>query len=537
MNFNSFYEKFTKKNKLPLPAQYSKWVEACLALQIHTEGVRPRYRVNNLYVEPETYEKKFENLFATRLLNRHPNENPEHYNWRLSQYKPVSKELYDKFLNLCKGSILQPNNYTVTLDDNTQKNINSIRIYDMINDAIEFVLQNPIGFFAVIPEKENGNHYVELACIKCEDVLMYDEVSIAFRHNNTIYFIDYNSIIYIDGGEQVIFEHNLNTPLYWKQENTFLQPYCAWSEILVSNMNDDEAMNKHYSYPIVQMVEPECPTCMGSRISVDSSDPNNIITSSCKTCNGKGTMSRNPGEYITISEETAQRGNGLYDVAKFHTPDIGIPEYHLKRWQTFYERVEKSLYLKVVTDGTQSGDAKKEDRKDQYFFLQTISNYIFHHVEKGLTYATAFYNYSNGRYVMQEIVISKPKQFDLMSDSDLVNEFALLQGKTDDSQTLGELNYAVNSKVFRDDKVQLKINDVLYIADSLYGVSGNALRAKLLSGIYNDLDKTIHEKGYKLLVKIARQMGDANFVETDINTLINMLINEANNLIPVGIYA
>jgi hypothetical protein len=112
-----------------------------------------------------------------------------------------------------------------------------------------------------------------------------------------------------------------------------------------------------------------------------------------------------------------------------------------------------------------------------------------------------------------------------------------LQAKTDDAQTLGEINYMVNTKIFRDDPLQKKISDVLYFADVLYGISGDALRLKYLSGIYTDTDKIIHEKGYKILVNIAKQMTQQAFVDAEINTLIERLMTEAEAMVPPTIYA
>jgi hypothetical protein len=229
-----------------------------------------------------------------------------------------------------------------------------------------------------------------------------------------------------------------------------------------------------------------------------------------------------------------KNGGNMPDYAKFITPDIGIPEFHMKRWQIFYERVEQSLYLRQVNGGVQSGDAKKEDRKDQYYFLQSISNFVFEQYAKGLRYVAMYLN-PNG--VPVPVTIVMPKQFDLMSDSDLVNEMAGLQAKTDDAQTLGEINYMVNTKIFRDDPLQKKISDVLYFADVLYGISGDALRLKYLSGIYTDTDKIIHEKGYKILVNIAKQMTQQAFVDAEINTLIDRLMTEAEAMAPPTIYA
>jgi len=132
------------------------------------------------------------------------------------------------------------------------------------------------------------------------------------------------------------------------------------------------------------------------------------------------------------------------------------------------------------------------------------------------------------------VVLIPPNQFDLMTDSDLILEFAELQNKSDDSQLLSEMQYQVNRRVYRNDKVQLMINDIMYYNDPLYGVSGNALKSKLLSGVYDERDKIVHEKGYKILLGMAREMTPKVFIDTDMNALVNRF----NELIPVpkGIY-
>ena len=51
------------------------------------------------------------------------------------------------------------------------------------------------------------------------------------------------------------------------------------------------------------------------------------------------------------------------------------------------------------------------------------------------------YNQSSQRFEDMEVVLIPPNQFDLMTDSDLILEFAELQNKSDDSQLLSEMQY------------------------------------------------------------------------------------------------
>ena len=543
MEFAQFLKGYRSKSTMPLPEGHSQRVEACLAVQIHTTGARPAYESSRGWIKPETYHKKYDKLFQTRLLNRHPNESPSHYNWRLSVYSPVAKELFDKFSNLCKGSILQPNNFSISGDERLMEWAAAQNLSHEIAELMDFILQNPYGYIAVIPEHEYGPTEapeIDIVAIPYEDVLMDDGESVAFRYEGKLYFVDSYAVYEINKTDYIEKPHQFGEVPVWSYHNSFLQPYQFWSDSLVRNMNDDEAMVQHYSYPIVQVVEQECTSCHGQKQVVDTTaigydphDPTTICHKECSTCNGKGTISRNPGDFYTISEETLARNGGtMQDMAKFITPDVGIPEYHLKRWQTFYERVEASLHLRSIQDGTQSGEAKREDRKDQYYFLQTVSSFVFAQLRKGLRYVSGYLN-PNGP---QPVYIIEPKQFDLMSDSDLVNEFAMLQAKTDDSQTLSELAYIVNSKVFRDDPVQGKITEVLYLADPLYGVAGAALRTKILSGVYTQADITLHEKGYKMLVRMADEMTPDVFKDTPTRELVQRLTEMAQASVPAGIY-
>ncbi len=247
----------------------------------------------------------------------------------------------------------------------------------------------------------------------------------------------------------------------------------------------------------------------------------------------------NPGDTYTYSEEQLFKNNGqMPDLARFITPDIGIPKYHMERVIEYYNKCEDSLYLRKRINATESGDAKKEDRKDQYMFLSSISRFLFDNLRKALIYISAYKNYNNtsGRYEAKNVIVVAPKQLDLMTDNDLVNELLTIQGKTDDSMILGETQYAVTNKIYRDDNVQSKINDILYRVDDLYGATGIPLKNKLLSGIYSDRDKTIHEKGYKVLLNMSIDMTPAAFMEADTNALIKQFNTTIDAITPQGIY-
>lgn len=546
MDFSTFYQDFTKKRKMPLPPDNTERVEASLAVQVHTTGARPSFTNPKYgYVEPAAYDKRFEKIFATKLLNRHPNENDHLYNWRLSIYAPVAKELYDRFLTMCRGTILQPNSYDLSVDDRTQEYIGGSFVHDTLFKGIDFILQNPYGHMAVLEsqyEMEPGDPLRPHICfVSADDLIMKDDDSIAFKHKGNVYFLDRYSQWVIKGKETFEFKHNLDVVPAWEIDNNFIEPFVAWADLLVRNMNDDEMMSKQYSYPTRQSVREACnaPKCIGG-IVTDMTDPLLPVKKNCTSCNGTGIKTFNPGDDLTISESTLKQQNWVMpQMMSYVTPPVEIPQYHLDRWQVFYDRTEKSLCLNKKINATESGDAKREDRKDQYFYLMTISNFVFKQLERGLEYISAYKNYNqeSRTFKNQEVVLIPPNQFDLMTDSDLVLEFADLQNKTDDSQLLSEMQYHVNRRIWRNDPVQLMINDILYYTDPLYGVAGNALKSKLLSGVFDEKDKIVHEKGYKILLGISREMTPKVFAESDVNSIMARFDKAIVALQPKGIYS
>lgn len=547
MLYTELFKKYDSKDKSILPDYHGSRVGASLAVQIHSTGARPAFTLNRQQYKPEGYDSRFDALFRTRILNRHPNESDELYNWRLSVYSPISKEIYDRFKNFMVGCILQPNSYFIQVDgDRIDEYVHSI-FPDKMVEALEYILVNPNGIMAVIVNLDYDGEVTseikpEFVMVDVEKIIMQDNESIAFIHKDKIIYLNNTLQVVRDIEEKTIpieIPHNFGVLPYWDVENSFAQPFISWADQLGRNFSDDEMMTKQYSYPIKQVIEAQCGVCSGTG-SVSKQEKEIWIQSRCESCNGKGVMSINPGEHYTITEEKLYKSGltSMPDMAKFITPDVEIPKYHFERWQKFYERAEKALYLSKKINGTESGDAKREDRRDQYVQIATISRFLFEQIKKAISFIARYRNYngSSGEYESSDIIVMAPKQFDLMSDADLVAEMIDTQGKTTDTMICAEVQYAVTSKIYRDDAVQMKINDVLYQVDPLYGITGQALQSKYLSGIYTTQDKVIHEKGYKILLQISIQMGKDRFADTTAEQLTIDLMNKVSELTPATIY-
>lgn len=551
MQYQTFFKLYeSDKSKLPLPKDHSQRIAESLAVQVHSSGARPKYVIGNRNVTPENYDKKFDTLFSDRLLNRHPNEGDELYNWRLSNYNPLSEDIFNRFLIGSTGAILQPNNYVISTDDKTTEYLRNYPIDEKITECLEFILNNPSGYMAVIVEmnKEfDGSQPAkpQIEFIEPCDVIMYDEDSFAFMDDEMIIFIDRSVQVTYNTKTKTPIElsHNFGQLPVWDCGNKFTKSFVKFADELIKNFSDDGMMTKQYSYPTKQVVSPQCPECKGQKVNsvpVKDSSPTTYVKELCRKCNGKGVMTQNPGDHYAISEEHLLKYNGnMPDMVRFVTPDVGIPKYHMERWMEFYTKCERSLRLNPLVNGVQSGDAKKEDRKDQYAFLSAISKFLFENIRKALVYISAYNNYNNANqtYEAQNVIVVAPKQLDLMTDSDLVAELINIQAKTDDSMILGETQYAVTNKIYRDDNVQSKINEILYQIDPLYGATGMQLKNKLLSGVYDLRDKTIHEKGYRTLLQLSVEMTQDVFMQQETRTLIEKFNQKIDEVTPKGIYS
>jgi hypothetical protein len=416
-----------------------------------------------------------------------------------------------------------------------------------ITEGLNFILNNPRGYVGVIIELDGefGKEVPvnpDIIFIDPCDLLMWDAESMAFRHGGNVIFMDSQLQVTRKGGQELATAHKFGKIPVWDASNRFIQSYVKFADEVAKNFSDDGMMTKQYSYPIMQVVAPQCPKCNGQKVvpvAIEGQE-NAYKKELCGNCNGTGKLSLNPGDRYTMTEEQLYKAGGtMPDLVKYHTPDIGIPKYHMERVMEYYNKCEDSLYLRKRINATESGDAKKEDRKDQYAFLSTISRFLFDNIHTALVYISAYKNYNNAtqRYEPKNVIVIAPKQLDLMTDSDLVNELLNIQAKTDDSMILAENQYAVTNKIYRDDNVQSKINDILYQVDPLYGCTLVSLKNKLLSGVYDNTDKVIHEKGYKILLRMSIEMTAERFINTDTSVLIEKFNQAIPAFVPKGIYS
>lgn len=545
-----------KDNRRELPLHFDKKKLQGLSLmtQVHSRGVRPKYYINKQnstefgkLIEPVDYDKRYDDIFDFHLLVRHPNETHESYNYRLSVYSPIQAELYERFFNTLAGSILNTNNYSVKSSiDTVDAYIKEISIYDVFRNDLDFILNNPRGFMSVIQTNIglSENELTKPVGINLEpdSIIMYNGVSCAFEYLGVYYFLDrnYQHTIISRGKEYILidsYNHGFGEIPFWGLDSNFLGSYVKWSEELIRNLSDDQVVVKNYSYPEKQVVAPECKKCNGTG-KCKSDNPeyyDKVVT--CGDCKGRGYVSFNIGEFYTIGEEDLKRDyNGkMPEMAKYINPEVGIAEYHFERWQKFYKYAENALNLTKRTTSGESGEAKREDRKDQYFWYHTISQYLFEQERKKFKYIGLYLNteIEDGEVIHSDggVVIKEPRQFDLMTEMDLIEEVKEVSEGTDNQMILSELSYNANQKVFEGNPVMQKIDTVMYLSDPLYGLSKENEKQKLLSGSYTEKDKYTHTKGYHLLKEYAMQIGD-DFIDIEISELKDWISDKIEEILP-----
>ena len=88
------------------PKTKSKWQLNYLLMTLHTRAIMPSHEKINLLRgvwHKSTYE--YDQIFESRIFNRHPNTTHERYEWQKSIYQPLSKFYFDKAIARLKGVI------------------------------------------------------------------------------------------------------------------------------------------------------------------------------------------------------------------------------------------------------------------------------------------------------------------------------------------------------------------------------------------------------------------------------------------------
>ena len=569
-------------------------------LTIHLQGIKPRYRnlrlysdaytsaTDNVYIEtagmrknvgmwitPTGWQQKFQPYFENEILNRYPTMREERFHWQCSIYPKFTQSLFLQAIDEVRGAIFQDGNYSYafanenTADYISGKNFDGLDFYDYVTDLILMqVVNDANGFTVVLPddfyrpniEIETDAGLPELIYVCSEDVLFASDDVLAFQHENGAIVIDAENYYYIpynhktkkyEAGSTVVLQHNLTVAPFRQHGGyrmhskdtgcyylSFFSGAVDWANIAVRDFLDVQAAKKDL-IPITQQIEIECNTCHGSgSVPVLCEDGTAGCTTSCTSCSGRGTISRNLGDVISVDRQDVVDGK-MPDYLRYISADVASLEAMSKEFDLLYKRFQEALYLRF-SDLAQSGIAKEMDREKMYKFLQSFSTNLFNIVADLLTWIDALLN--NTEAIPENVMVRRPSQFKLKTETDLRDELRQLQSAGVDELVIKSVSDTL-TMVANESAVTEKIIKVLSLYDPLrYKTDQQKTNLTIVAGAYTKADLIRSARSINEIQRIIEAQGESWFMQATyeqikaaLDTAMQEYINEAMQMPQTGV--
>lgn len=556
-----FQELFTKLNdgKLAPPADKRKWEEASDRISIHAKGIRPQFSKPGSkrggVIRPANYEERYQYLFDNYILNRHPNEQEEHYQFRLSVYPLLAQDVYLRGKEQIAGSIFQASQYTIAAnEEDDQAYLESIEFEKRVKDEFfEHILTDPYGKFALVEShfEEFGSDepaQPDVELVESRYILHFEpRQCILFRAQRDaegkklLYYLDRQYCIKLVQAEErgkeyellSVYEHNLGLLPVVDNNRELFKSFVTWADLIARNFSDDEIVAKNNNHPHIQMVESVCNECMGQGVKSYSCEhcESGMQEENCRSCKGRGTISVNPGEIHVIKESEFRPGElngaqGMMDRIKFINPDVSISKNSFERCWKIYEAGLRSLHLKY-TEENQSGIAKAIDREQLYLLISNCSAHLFELTDRMLMY---LFGYLHMEIATQRpYTIEQPTQFQIKTEGDVQQEMIALRDadlsvrrqKTDEYMQI----------VYSGNQAELKKWRVVKVWDSLYCMTNEELRARQELGSVGQIDYVKHDRVEVMLNNIILDRGIGWFLNAGIREIVKVLDEMVGQLI------
>jgi len=518
-------------------------------MSLHTTGATPRFVPlgnRQTYYTPKSYfGPEYQQIFINRLLSRHPREGEETFQWRLSQYKPITRTPFLQIIELASSSIFQDNNYSIEIsDENEEKYIKSaafdnLSLVEWIRQiAFQSIMEDPNGYILRIPSKpynEQTKDKIEMSLwfVKSIEIIYNDDVSLLFKRDGVVYLVTTEDIFTIEKDDNQeyativgYYHHGLgrlpttiaggiwNTQGFW---DSFLVKAQAVADEYVSSYSSEQLVDKESSHPFIVQGEEDCRLCNGTGEEVitcvgdDDDCEGGFRRTECHVCNGKGTISTNPGERKIVPMEDMDK-----DHIKIVNPDTTINNYHHKKNADIYDMMIDALNLWRL-EQRQSGTAKIIDQERLYLFISKISNHIFDRViTDSIKDILGYRNIVTVKGIDAPAVIPfsimKPTQYQVKSSYDLLNEYK--------EGVISGLPYYIRSKMSLDfinrqysgNEVIRKKGRVIYEMDAVYCYTENEKRRALENGSITIKEVRKSAQIPFILNQIIASMGDDAFI-------------------------
>lgn len=560
-----------------------KWREIYYRMSIHTTGACPRFFplgddgiLGTTYTYPQGWlHARYDYIFDTHILNKHPREPRVTRQWRKSVYRPYQMAPLLESIGSTSATIFGDSKYTLIVEDKEDNdyiqgnNFDGKSFVGYFEWMFKAICEDPNSLFVVQPKlagyETPAGAKVEpmIKHIRSVDLIYIDEKEILYYEWDTPYAWFVNELgyfrfqkmsddrYYLMDASYGYYAHMLtykpahfaggiwNTNRYY---DSYLKPAQAFCDDFASSKSDLQMINKEACHPFIVAAAMDCPSCNGHKqdnyclncnhqvMSCDCSEESKKwVLTDCHKCHGSGQMSHNPADWTIVPKEDMV--NDLIKVIQF---DVEANKYLSEEADKIALGIKKSLSQDHIEEA-QSGVAKDIDRQAQYLYRSTVSNGIWGLMEKCLIDVLSLRNTANldgkRKPDIPKYILIKPTDFDLKTECDLLEEYKeSTDAKTPDYVRQKQMETYID-KVFGGDELMVKMSTIINEMDS-FSVTSTADKIALLAAMgISQKDFQFSNELPKMLKSIVRNKGsewflnaDYNAIETEVNTLASKLV-------------
>lgn len=550
-----------KKQSVPSSIPFLEARNTYYSITLHTQGARPKFKdlssSNNSgeITPPNFLGEQYQTLFDKFLLSRHPREEQVTRNWRYSQYRPLTKAPFQRLINVFSGLIYQESKFAINVenddndkylkDNNFSEKNNFVSLFK--NVFLHALLEDPNGFIVVIPKKagyeqKDNNKPLEISFlyIRIIDVLHYDEENLIYKSidGKSAYWINENDIIRFvkneksewvqdkdEETENGYFAHKFgfvpairlggtyNNLGYYE---SYINNAIPIADEFISSYSSEQLIDKEASHPYIQQATVECPTCSGTGrtqeiVEVCDLYPQGTRQVECRSCHGKKQISINPSERYEVPSEEMDK-----DMVRIINPNIAVNQYHHDKNKNIMAGILDALNLLRI-DEAQSGVAKTIDRDNLYRLTKNVSDRLFEIKDFCLK---CFVAYRSPSVNFDGYTISKPNDFNIQTDSDLMTELIEAQNNGLPVNIRQSIIKEYVSKRHKGNDFELKANAIISALDPIHGYTLAEVQTAIAIGLLSTDDVKKSRKIKDTIQEISETKTIDYFRQKDVSELI-----------------
>jgi len=547
LNNNNALAEYVKNIEKNRHIYYDKTVDHAEKMGVHVEGFEP-----------------------TKLLRqKRPNEPEEIRDYRLQNWKAITKSETDKVINTV-ARIMNPKLFKLEFPDSFRGEPTSNTLSDFLKKdygvygsiwgfvqetLIKLTFSDPNAVCLVMPTNYYGDdaeYYTPMPFIyRSEYVIDFKDgeyFTLYFEKDdgaNKICFITKEFIAYVSVKKRSvvvdeIIEHDLGVcpayrlggqaegdyhPYWYSSLIAGIQPH--WDKVVTMTSDMDASIVNHL-FPERYEWQDECERCKGSgKVDVDLGiEKKEQRSRDCYRCAGAGYVNnKSPFGIYSIKRDAINPDlPSPIPPAGYITKDIEpMRELKVQIKDEVYKgfcAINMEVLHKVGAD--QSGVAKAIDREDLDGFLMRVSNHIFDYSVRKIIEITARWRYGailDANEYVKEIKLSKPQEFGAITIDMLVNELKDA-GKVSPNY-YRQIEAELINRKFANNQVQLKKNLTILKLTPFPSKTIDELLSANAIGAVKKRDIIRNENIDELVTKAIIQ--NADFLELDFNGQLEII--------------